>query len=364
MELSYTHGPSLLGLVGDTVGTALSRAVSTGGDREAVISCAEERRYTYRQLDVATERLAAALLGRGLQRGDRVGIWSPNRAEWVVTQLAAARVGAVLVPVNTAYRTHEMAYVLAETRARALLAARGWRGLDYEKMIDEARGGLPDLETVVYFDTPSYEELAVEGDRTNSAAVRQRAAELDVDDPAAVLYTSGAGPTPKGATLTHHNIVNNGRLLGAARRATARPTACACPFPCSTASAWLPATWRPCATAPRSCCPARRSTPAKCSPPSSASGARAWSACLRCSWPSSSTLGGRAATSSLRTGVMGGAPCPPELVRRVRAELHVPELAVAYGMTETSPAIAQTTLDDGEEARSTTVGRAHPWTRS
>ena len=127
MELSYTHGPSLLGLVGDTVGTAFSRAVSTGGDREAVISCGEERRYTYRQLDAATERLAAALLGRGLQRGDRVGIWSPNRAEWVVTQLAAARVGAVLVPVNSAYRTDEMAYVLAETGARALLAARGSR---------------------------------------------------------------------------------------------------------------------------------------------------------------------------------------------------------------------------------------------
>ena len=170
-----------------------------------MISCSEELRYTYRQLDAATERLAAALLGRGLQRGDRVGIWSPNRAEWVVTQLAAARVGAVLVPVNSAYRTHEMAYVLAETGARAPLVARV-RSLDYEKMIDEARGGLPDLETVVFFDTPSYEELAVEGDRRASAAVGQRAAELDVDDPAAVFYTSGAGPNPKGATLTHHNM--------------------------------------------------------------------------------------------------------------------------------------------------------------
>ena len=361
MELSYTHGPSLLGLVGDTVGTAFSRAVSTGGDREAVISCSEERRYTYRQLDAATERLAAALLGRGLQRGDRVGIWSPNRAEWVVTQLAAARVGAVLVPVNSAYRTHEMAYVLAETGARALLAARGSRSLDYEKMIDEARGGLPDLETVAFFDTPSYEELAVEGDRRDSAAVGQRAAELDVDDPAAVLYTSGAGPNPKGATLTHHNIVNNGRLLGALSGYGEADRVCV-PVPlfhcfglvasnlaalCHGAAVVLPGpsfdAAEVLAAVERERCTSLVGVPAM------------FLALLEHPERAGRDL------SSLRTGVMAGAPCPPELVRRVRAELHVPELVVAYGMTETSPATAQTTFDDGEEARSATVGRAHPY---
>ena len=335
--------------------------MSTGGDREAVISCAEERRYTHRQLDAATERPAVALLWRGLQRGDRVGIWSPNRAEWVVTQLAAARVGAVLVPVNTAYRTHEMAYVLAETGARALLAARGWRGLDYEKMIDDARGGLPDLETVAYFDTPSYEELAVEGDRTNSAAVGQRAAELDVDDPAAVLYTSGAGPTPNGATLTHHNIVNNGRLLGALSGYGNADRVCV-PVPlfhcfglvasnlaalCHGAAIVLPGpsfdAGEVLAAVERERCTGLVGVPAM------------FLALLEHPGRAGRDL------SSLRTGIMGGAPCPPELVRRVRAELHLPELAVAYGMTETSPAIAQTTLDDGEEARSTTVGRAHPY---
>src|SRR3954451_17142972 len=174
MTPSYVHGASATPLLGQTIGENLDRAVERWGDREALVSCHQELRYTYAELGEAVERLARSLLATGLEPGDRLGIWSPNRAEWVLVQFATAKAGIILVNVNPAYRATELAYALRRSGCRMLVAARSFKTSDYAAMIEDVRGELPGLERVVFFDSPEWERLAA-GSATTGSELRARA---------------------------------------------------------------------------------------------------------------------------------------------------------------------------------------------
>ena len=204
--LSYSHGVSDVPLLGETIGANLERTVARFGDRDAVVSCHQGVRMSYAEFDAAVDRVASGLLAAGLQKGDRVGIWSPNCAEWVIVQFATAKAGVILVNINPAYRTHEVEYALRQSGVKLLFSARAFKTSDYRAMIDEVRGGLPALQAVVYLDSPEWEEFAATP--VDADAVRSRQADLAFDDPINIQYTSGTTGFPKGATLSHHNILN------------------------------------------------------------------------------------------------------------------------------------------------------------
>src|SRR3954465_11643546 len=205
--LSYAHGVSDTPLLGETIGENLARTAARVPDAEALVSCHQGIRMTYAELDAAAPRGARALLAAGLAPGDRVGIWSPNRWEWTLVQYATARAGIVLVNVNPAYRSSELEYVLNQAGCRALIAAQSFKTSDYVAMVEEVRGGCPALERIVFFDTPEWDELLAGGDAERGLPG------LDFDDAINIQYTSGTTGFPKGATLSHHNILNNGYFV-------------------------------------------------------------------------------------------------------------------------------------------------------
>src|SRR4051794_9901215 len=192
---SYASGTSTKPLLGETIDANLRRAVERFGDREAVVDVAAGRRLTYRELDAEVERVARGLLARGVEKGDRVGIWAPNRIEWFLVQYATARIGVILVNINPAYRTHELAYVLGQAGISMLVSARSFRTSEYHSMIDEVRGDLAGLRDVVYLPgqegDESWEALLADGESVDADAVAVRSAGLDFDDPINIQYTSG-----------------------------------------------------------------------------------------------------------------------------------------------------------------------------
>ncbi|MBV9796705.1 MAG: AMP-binding protein, partial [Solirubrobacterales bacterium] len=216
MTLSYSHGAFDEPLLGETIAHNLERTVARVPDSDALVSCPQNARFTYAQFNGAVDRLAAGMLTGGLRKGDRVGVWSPNRAEWVLVQYATAKLGVILVNVNPAYRTNELEYALAQSGCRWILSAQESRGSDFVAMVDQIRGSVGSLERAVFFDTDEWEELA-DGSGGGGAAhdaIRASMEELDFDDPINIQYTSGTTGFPKGATLTHHNILNNGFFVG------------------------------------------------------------------------------------------------------------------------------------------------------
>jgi len=212
-RLSYTHGPSAQELIGETIGANLERVTAAYGDRDALVDVPSGRRWTYREFNADVDRLALGLIRDGIRTGDRVGIWAPNRPEWTLLQYATAKIGAILVNINPAYRTSELAYVLKQPGIRLLVSAPSFKTSDYAAMIDEVRGQCPDLESVILLGSPEWEAVAsgTGGDPDDLAA---RGAELSADDPINIQYTSGTTGFPKGATLSHHNILNNGFFVG------------------------------------------------------------------------------------------------------------------------------------------------------
>ena len=206
MRSSYASGISDLPLLGETIGENLERTVARFGDREALVDVATGRRWTYASFDADVNRLARGLLARGIEKGDRVGIWAPNCAEWVLTQYATAKIGAVLVNVNPAYRTHELDFVVQQSGMRLLVSAVAFKTSDYRGMISSIG-----YDDAVFIGTPEFDELFVDGD---NAGISERAATLAFDDPINIQYTSGTTGFPKGATLSHHNILNNGYFVG------------------------------------------------------------------------------------------------------------------------------------------------------
>ncbi|MGH3359846.1 MAG: AMP-binding protein, partial [Nocardioidaceae bacterium] len=211
---SYVSGTSDLPLLGDTIGQNLERTVAAHGDREAMVEVRSGRRWTYAELDADVNAFALGLIAYGIAKGDRVGVWSPNCAEWTIAQYATAKVGAILVNVNPAYRTHELSYAVNQSGMRMLITAQAFKTSDYAAMVDEVRPQCPALETVIHIGGEDWDELVARGRRHDAGALRERMAQLGADDPINIQYTSGTTGFPKGATLSHHNILNNGYLVG------------------------------------------------------------------------------------------------------------------------------------------------------
>jgi fatty-acyl-CoA synthase len=358
MEPAYAHGTSDVPLMGETIGANLDRAVAAHGEREALVSRAQDVRLTYAELGAAVDRVATGLLARGIEKGDRVGIWSPNRAEWVLAQYATAKVGAILVNVNPAYRTHELAYALRQSGVRLLLSAASFKTSDYAAMVDEVRGDLDDLREVVFLGSPEWEELAATPADGEALAARERG--LSCDDAINIQYTSGTTGFPKGATLSHHNILNNGFFVGELCGYTEADRIC------------IPVPFYHCfgmvmgnlgATSHGAC----MVVPAPAFEPEATLEAVARERCTSLYGVPTMFIAmldhprfGDFELSSLRTGIMAGAPCPVEVMKRVVADMHMEEVSICYGMTETSPVSTQTRRDDPLERRVGSVGRVGP----
>ncbi len=362
-SLSYDHGASGTPLLGETIGANLRRMAAAYPGAEALVDAPAGRRWTYAAFDADTDTLARGLIAAGLQAGDRVGIWAPNCAEWVLLQYATAKAGVILVNINPAYRGHELEYALRQSGVRVLVSAESFKTSDYRAMIGEVRAGLPDLEDVIFLGSQPWDGLFASGraespDGTDPLARRE--AGLAFDDPINIQYTSGTTGFPKGATLSHHNILNNAYFIGEGCRYTERDRVCI-PVPfyhcfgmvlgnlaCTTHGACIviPAPgFDPAQTlrvVEEERCTSLYGVPtmfiAELALPDFAS----------------------YDLSSLRTGIMAGSPCPVEVMKRVVSEMHMTEVTICYGMTETSPVSTQTTPDDDTERRVSTVGRVHP----
>ena len=366
MTRSYVHGPSHIPLLGETIGECLDRITVACGERDALISCHQRVRYTYSELHREAERIACGLLALGVEPGDRVGIWSPNCAEWLIAQYALAKVGAITVNINPAYRLRELEYALQQSGVSVLIAARRFRDGDYAAMLNELAPKLPSLRTVVYLGPDreqggiTWHDLAVQGESVSKSRLRERESALQFDDSINIQYTSGTTGAPKGATLSHHSILNNGFFVGERLRYTTNDRIC------------LPVPFYHCFGCVLGSLAALTHGSAIVLPAESFDA----EACLRAVQEERCTsLYGvptmfiaqlehpafsRYRIDSLRTGIMAGAPCPIDVMRQVTERMHMPEVTICYGMTETSPVSFQSSVDDPLEARVATVGTVHP----
>jgi fatty-acyl-CoA synthase len=358
--LSYAHGASALPLIGQTIGHNLEETVARWPDNEALVVRHQQLRYTYAQFDAAVNEVALGLLARGLVKGDRVGIWAPNVAEWALVQYATAKLGIILVNINPAYRTHEVQYALDQSGCRMLVAATEFKTSDYVDMVAQVRPNLRALTDVVFIGTDDWSRLIEGGTKSSLDVLRARMATLAFDDPINIQYTSGTTGFPKGATLSHHNILNNGYFVAEGCRYTDRDRVCI-PVPlyhcfgmvmgnigCTTHGATMvyPApAFDPKATmeaVQEERCTSLYGVPtmfiAQLNDPTFAS------------WD----------LSSLRTGIMAGSPCPVETMKQTISAMHMNEVTICYGMTETSPVSTQTAADDHIDQRVGSVGRVHP----
>jgi len=354
---SYAHGASDLPLLGDTIGERVRATVERFGDREALVVRHQGYRATYAELWEQASRAARGLMARGVAKGDRVGIWSPNRSEWVVAQYATARIGAILVNVNPAYKRSELEYALARSGISLLLLARGFRDADYVEMLDDVRGRCPDLREALVIDD---DWAALLADGAGEDALAAREAELQFDDPINIQYTSGTTGFPKGATLSHHNILNNGHFIAGILRYTEADRVCV-PVPFYHCFGMVIGNLA-CMT--RGACVV---VPSDAFEPLAVLEAVAEERCTSLYGVPTMFVAelehprfAEFDLSSLRTGVMAGSPCPIETMKKVRTLMHMEEVTICCGMTETSPVSTQTTPDDPVEKRVATVGRVHP----
>ncbi|MCP1413617.1 AMP-binding protein [Paenarthrobacter sp. A20] len=357
-DLSYANERSDIPLIGLTIGEQVDAAAVRYPDHDAMVDMPSGRRWTYRQLNDAVDSLATGLLRLGVEKGDRVGIWAPNVPEWVLIQYATAKVGAILVTLNPGYRKSELTYALRQAGISMLVAASRFKSSDYAAMVAEVREDVPDLRKVVMMGSTEWLDLAATP--IDADSVRGRMAQLNPTDPINIQYTSGTTGFPKGATLTHHNILNNGFWVTEVQRFTADDRVCvqvpfyhcfgmvmanlgalthgACivlPSPSYDAAASLRAI-------EAESCTALYGVPTM------------FIGMLEHPTFDSSTL------TSLRTGVMAGSPCPIEYMKRVVSEMNLRDITIAYGMTETSPISTHTRLDASFERRTTTVGTVLP----
>jgi fatty-acyl-CoA synthase len=357
-EKSYTSAVSEAPLLGDTIGENLDRAVASYGDRLALSDVPAGRRLTYAELAAEVDALALGLLAAGIAKGDRVGIWAPNCAEWVLTQYATAKIGAVLVNINPAYRTSELEFVLNQSGTTLLIAAQRLKTSDYAAMIAEVRPLCPRLEQVVLLGTQTWDALLDAGRRADRGPLD--AIELSADDPINIQYTSGTTGFPKGATLSHHNILNNGYFVGELCNYTHEDKICI-PVPfyhCfGMVMGNLAATSHGAAMV----------IPAPVFDPVATLAAVQAERCTSLYGVPTMFIAELAVPefdsfdlSSLRTGIMAGSPCPVEVMKQVINRMGMTEVSICYGMTETSPVSTQTRMDDSIERRVATVGRVGP----
>ncbi|MEX3102139.1 AMP-binding protein [Streptomyces sp. ST1015] len=358
--VSYAHGVGSTALLGDTIGVNLDRAVARWGAREALVDVPSGRRWTYAEFAADVEELACALLASGVGAGDRVGVWAVNTPEWVLVQYATARVGAVLVNINPAYRTHEVAYVLDQAGVSLLFASVAHKGSDYRAMIGHVRGRCSDLREAVYFGDPGWAEFVARGGPVPRGELIAREAELSCDDPVNIQYTSGTTGFPKGATLSHHNILNNGYFVGESLGYDEQDRICI-PVPFYHCFGMVMGNLA--ATSHGAC----MVIPAPSFEPAATLHAVQQERCTSLYGVPTMFIAelnlpdfGAYDLTTLRTGIMAGSPCPVEVMKRVVAEMHMAEVSICYGMTETSPVSLQTRRDDDLEHRTATVGRVLP----
>jgi fatty-acyl-CoA synthase len=354
---SHAHGGADSPLLQDTIGGNLEATVAAYGDGEALVEVATGRRWTYAELNRDVDALAIGLIRAGITKGDRVGIWAPNCAEWTITQYATAKIGAILVNINPAYRTHELAYVLNQSGVKLLISATEFKTSDYRAMVDEV---LPEtaVERVVYIGTPDWADHNVHDPGVTLAELV--AWTLEPDDPINIQYTSGTTGFPKGATLSHRNILNNGYFTTELINFTHEDRLC------------IPVPFYHCfgMVMGNLGCTSHGATmviPAPGFDPSMTLRAIAEERCTGVYGVPTMFIAMQNAPdfadhdlSSLRTGVMAGAVCPVEVMKRCINDMHMTDVSIAYGMTETSPVSCQTRSDDDLDRRTATIGRVHP----
>ncbi|MGJ9421262.1 AMP-binding protein [Aeromicrobium sp. CF3.5] len=358
--LSHDVGETTTPLLDETIGANFVRTVAEHADHEALVEVATGRRWTYAELDTDVDALAQAMLAADLQVGDRVGIWAPNCAEWTIAQYATAKIGVICVNVNPAYRTHEFAYAVEHSGMRMLLAAESFKTSDYRAMVAETASQLPGLERVVFFGKEEWSEFVAEGSSVPRERVAEVMAGLSPDDAINIQYTSGTTGRPKGATLSHRNILNNGYFTTETIRLTSDDRLCI-PVPfyhcfgmvmanlgCTTHGATMvipapgfdPATTLAVVEAEK--CTVLYGVPTMF--------------IAMQNDPSFATTD----FSHLRSGIMAGSICPIEVMKRCVEDMNMTGVSIAYGMTETSPVSCQTLADDDLERRTASIGRVHP----
>ncbi len=360
MARSYASATSDVPLLGETIGDNFDRTVARHAERDALVEVPTGRRWTYRELADDVDLVARGLLARGVGPGDRVGIWAPNVAEWTQLQYATAKVGAVLVNINPAYRTHELEFVVNQSGLRTLVAVPEHRTSDYAAMIESVRPQCPALSDVILIGTSSWSTMCAAGADVpveRLAAVQEG---LSFDDPINIQYTSGTTGFPKGATLSHHNILNNGYFVAELQHWTEADRVC------------IPVPFYHCfgmvmgnlgATTHGAC----MVIPAPSFGPVATLRAVAEQRCTALYGVPTMFIAqlaeptfGEYDLSSLRTGVMAGSPCPAEVMKQVIARMGMDDVTICYGMTETSPVSCQTRVDDSLDHRTATVGQVHP----
>jgi fatty-acyl-CoA synthase len=359
---SYASGTFEVALLGDTIGDNFDRMVAWFGDRAALVDVPAGRRWTYRELAADVDAVAVGLLGYGVAKGERVGIWAPNCAEWTMVQYACAKIGAILVNINPAYGSRELEYVLRQSGIRTLVAAPTFKTSDYAGMIAEAGPRCPDLKDVLLLGSQEWHALASR-DRAGAAALAALAtaqAALSADDPINIQYTSGTTGFPKGATLSHHNILNNGFFTGELCRYTEEDRICI-PVPFYHCFGMVMGNLA--ATSHGSC----MVIPAPSFDPPATLRSVEEERCTSLYGVPTMFIAELARPDfasydlrSLRTGIMAGSPCPVEVMKQVVDRMHMDEVSICYGMTETSPVSTQTRFDDSIERRVCTVGRVGP----
>jgi fatty-acyl-CoA synthase len=357
--LSYAHGAGDAPLLGDTIGSHLRRTVERFGEREALVVRHQGFRATYAELWAQVSRAARGLLARGVEKGERVGIWAPNRSEWVLLQYATARIGAILVTINPAYKAAELEYALKKAGVSLLALSRGFRQSDYRALLADVRPRCPALKDALVLED-GWEALLADGDRAGESELEAREAGLQFDDAINIQYTSGTTGFPKGATLSHHNIVNNAFFVARTLGYSERDRVCV-PVPFYHCFGMVLGTLA-CAT--HGACVV---VPSEGFDPLAVLETVEAERCTSIYGVPTMFIAELEHPrfkdfdlSSLRTGIMAGAPCPVEVMKRVRSEMHCPEITIACGMTETSPISTQTAVDDPLEKRVGSVGRVHP----
>ncbi|HEX6453154.1 MAG TPA: AMP-binding protein [Trebonia sp.] len=357
---SYASGTSTVPLLGDTIGANLEQTVAAFGSRDALVDVPTKRRWTYREFAAEVDALALGLLNSGVARGDRVGIWAPNCPEWTITQYATAKIGAILVNINPAYRVHELQYVLDQSGIRTLVAARSFKTSDYAGMIEQVRPDVDSLRDVILIGEDAWNRLVEVGRAGDPELLRAIGDELSPDDPINIQYTSGTTGFPKGATLTHHNILNNGFFVGELINYTERDRI-VLPVPFYHCFGMVMGNLAATSHGAAMIIPGPGFEP---------------KATLRAVQEEKATSlygvptmfiaeladpdFGSFDLSSLRTGIMAGSPCPVEVMKQVMERMHMSEVSICYGMTETSPVSTQTRVDDSVDRRVGTVGRVGP----
>jgi fatty-acyl-CoA synthase len=378
---SYVHGVSATPLIGETIGEMFDRTAARWPDGEALVVRHQNIRWTWAELRDRVDALAAGLIALGLASGERIGIWAPNNAEWVVTQFATAKAGLILVNVNPAYRLGELEYALNKTGCKALITANRFKTSDYIAMLRELMPELdgagpgklkaariPDLKLVIALGGEAgpgmlrYEDVAAKGGKAEAARLEELSGLLQFDDAINIQFTSGTTGTPKAATLTHHNIVNNAYFVGATMELTEKDRLCI-PVPMYHCFGMVIGTLT---------CVAHGATmvfPSEGFEPVEVLKAIVEERCTALHGVPTMFIAvleepdfASFDLSSLRTGVIAGAPCAIELMKRLINEMHLPEITIAYGMTETGPVSFQTSVHDPLERRVTTVGRVLPHT--